>query len=191
MRFREMRVTSRRRIPWMILVLIVAFAPPASASETRPPNAFELAYTAMALDFGAHDLCARISPDAESRLLFNSPGTQIYRERSRCFLYAATSTLNPYLCQFVVEASGWLHDGSYFSRENCEALVAAGKPFNFSLSFDRKRVLTAMGYAEEDIAEAFPSEPEEIAWHRFYLNAVGRDGDFQQRLGRLPDFSDR
>jgi hypothetical protein len=173
----------------MTLSLLFVLPPSVATAETRNPNAFELAYTAMALDFGSHELCKRISPDAESRLLFNNPGTQIYRERSRCFLYAAVSTLNPYLCQFVVEASGWLHDGGYFSRENCEALVSEGNPFNFSLSFDRKRVLTEMGYSAAETAEASPGEPEEAAWHRFYLNAVGRDGDFQQRLQRLPDFT--
>ena len=169
--------------------LLVVLAPALAKAETRDPNVFEHAYTAMALDFGSHELCERISPDAETRMLFNSPGTQIYRERSRCFLYAAVNTLNPYLCQFVVEASGFLHDGGYFSRENCEALTAAGARFKFSLSFDRKRVLTEMGYSASEIAEASEGEPDADAWHRFYLNAVGRDGDFQQRLQRLPDFS--
>jgi hypothetical protein len=173
----------------MAMVLLVVLAPRAATAETREPNAFESAYTAMALDFGSHELCVQISPDAESRFLFNSPGTQIYRERSRCFLYVAVNTLNPYLCQFVYEASAWLHNGSYFSRENCETLVSEGEPFNFSLSFDRRSILTEMGYSVAEIAEAYPGDPEEVALHRFYLSAVGRDGDFQQRLKRLPDFS--
>ena len=169
--------------------LLVILAPKAVTAETRDPYTFERAYTAMVLDLGSHELCERISPDAESRHLFNSPGTQIYRERSRCFLYAAVNTSNPYLCQFVVEASGWFHNGSYFSRENCEALVSEGNSFNFSLSFDRKGILTEMGYSTAEIAEAYPGESEEIALYRFYLKAVGRDGDFQQRLNRLPDFA--
>jgi hypothetical protein len=173
----------------MAFVLLVVLAPRAATAQTREPNVLELAYTAMALDFGSHELCERISPDAESRFLFNSPGTQIYRERSRCYLYAAVNTLNPYLCQFVVEATGWLHNGGYFSRENCKALVSEGGGFNFSLSFDRGRVLTEMGYAIKDIAAIYPGEPQEVALHRFYLDAVGRDGDFQQRLTRLPDFA--
>ena len=173
----------------MAFVLLVLLAPRVVTAETREPNTFESAYTAMALDFGSHALCARISPDAEARFLFNSPGTQIYRERSRCFLYVAVNTLNPYLCQFVDEASAWLHNGSYFSRENCEVLVSEGEPFNFSLSFDRRSILTEMGYSIAAITEAYPGEPEEVALHRFYLSAVGRDGDFQQRLKRLPDFS--
>ena len=45
-----------------------------------------------------------------------------------------------------------------------------------------------MGYSVAEITETYPGEPEEVALHRFYLNAVGRDGDFQQRLTRLPDF---
>ena len=184
-----MPTTKMRWATRMALVLLVALAPCVAKAETRAPNVFERAYTAMALDFGSHELCERISPDAESQLLFNSPGTQIYRERSRCFLYAAVNTLNPYLCQFVVEVSGWLHNGSYFSRENCEVLVSKGNPFNFSLTFDRKRILTEMGYTVEEVVEIFPGEAEEVALHRFYLNAVGRDGDFQQRLTRLPDFA--
>ena len=114
------------------LGLPFVLAPHAVAADPREPNALELAYTAMALDTGSDELCERISSDAESRYLFNSPGTQFYRERSRCFLYVAVNTLNPNLCQFVVEASGWLQDGSYYSRENCEVLVSAGAPYNFS-----------------------------------------------------------
>lgn len=188
----EARRTPTDTFRWaarMAFVMLVMLAPRVAEAETRDPNVFERAYTAMALDFGSHELCERISPDAESRLLFNSPGTQIYLERSRCFLYAAVNSLNPYLCQFVVEASGWLHNGSYFSRENCEVLVSEGKPFNFSLSFDRKRVMTEMGYSIAEIAKTYPEDSEEVALLRFYLNAVGSDGDFQQRLRRLPDFS--
>ncbi|MFY0691302.1 MAG: hypothetical protein JXR14_05185 [Paracoccaceae bacterium] len=190
MEARRKPITVLRRASQIGLGLLVFLAPSIAVAETRKPNAFEVAYTAMALDFGASELCERISPNAESRLHFNSPGTQIYRERSRCFLYSAVSSLNPFLCRFVVEAAGWLHDGYYFSRENCESLVSEGKPFNFSLSFDRKRVLTKMGYSVAEIAETYPGDPEEVALHRFYLNAVGRDGDFQRRLQRLPDFAE-
>ena len=179
----------RRRGALIGAILGGLLAATGAAAGTREPNAFELAYTAMALDFGAHDLCGRISPGAESRYLFNSPGTQIYRERSRCFLYVAVNTLNPHLCRSVTEASAWFHDGSYFSRKNCEALVAAGNPFNFSLYFDRRLVLSEMGYTEAEATEAAPGEPADAAWNRFYLNAIGRDGEFQQRLQRLPDFS--
>lgn len=178
-------IWAARMAPGLLLVLLTT----AAAAETRRPNPLETAYTAMALDFGAHDLCERISPEAESRHLFNSPGTQIYRERSRCFLYTAVNTLNPYLCQFMIEASAWFHNGSYFSRENCKQLVAKARPFNFSISFDRQRVLTEMGYSATEIAQAFPGVPEHEAWHRFYLRAVGKDGNFQQRLKRLPDFA--
>ena len=169
--------------------LLAALVGTGAMAEVRKPNPFEQAYTAMALDFGAHQLCERIDPEAESRLRFNSPGTQIYRERSRCFLYAAVNTLNPYICQFVVEVSERSFDGSYFSRENCEKLVSDGNTFSFSITFDRQLVLTEMGYTAAEIAEAFPGVPANEAWHRFYLNAVGRDGLFQQRLGRLPDYS--
>ncbi len=189
MQDREILTAAARWVTRMILGLPLVLAPHAVTADPREPNVLELSYTAMALDFGSHDLCERISPDAESRLLFNSPGTQIYRERSRCFLYVAVNTLNPYLCQFVVETFGWLHDGSYFSRKNCEVLVSEGNPFNFSLSFDRRRVLTEMGYSVGEIAETYPGESEEVALHRFYLDALGRDGDFQQRLIGLPDFA--
>ncbi len=169
--------------------LHIVLAPLVATADPREPNALELAYTAMVLDGGSHELCERISHDAVSRFLFNSPGTQIYRERSRCFLYAAVNTFNSYLCQFVVDSSGWFHDGSYFSHKNCEVLVEAGTAFNFSLSFDRRLVLTEMGYSVAEIAETYPRDLEEVALQRFYLDAVGGDRDFQKRLSRLPDFS--
>lgn len=177
--------------PLAVLCLAsVLCAAAAQAEETRKPNPFELAYTAMALDMEAPGLCAKISPKAESVALFNSPGTQIYRERSRCFLYVAVKSLTPSLCREVAEADAWFHDGSYFSRENCERLVAQGRPFNFNLSFDHALVLREMGYRDADITARFARHPGEPAWFAFYLNALSRgDGDFQHRLSRLPDFS--
>ena len=62
-------------------------------------------------------------------------------------------------------------------------------PFNFSLTNDRGRILTEMGYSIVEIAETNPGESEEVALHRFYLDAVGRDGDFQHRLTCLPNFA--
>ena len=176
--------------PLCIIALLVALWPAVGmAAQTREPNAFELAYTAIALDTDMHDLCAKISPLAESRLLFNSPGTQVYRERSRCYLYVAVNTLNPHLCRQVIEAHAWFHDGSYFSRPSCEQLVAKGRPFNFTVSFDHALILKEMGYDEAEVRARFPRETDEPPWHRFYLDALGPGGgEFQRRLRRLPDF---
>lgn len=161
-----------------------------AAADTRKPNDFELAYTAMALDTLSHELCAKISPQAETKAPFNSPGTQIYRERSRCFLYVAVKSLSRHLCHEVIEVEAWIHDGSYFSHENCERLVARGQPFNFSLSFDHGLILKEMGYGDEEISSRFPEHTAEPAWLKFYLDALKQhDGDFQHRLNRLPDFS--
>jgi len=161
-----------------------------AASDARKPNDFELAYTAIALDTLSHELCAKISQNAKTKAPFNSPGTQVYGERSRCFLYVAVKSLNTYLCREVIEANAWILDGSYFSRENCERLVARGQPFNFSLSFDHALILKEMGYRDEDIEARFPEHTVEPAWFKFYLDAIRQNnGDFQRRLKRLPDFS--
>lgn len=161
----------------------------AKAEDERPPNAFETAYTALALDTEVHGLCENIAPSARTTAAFNSPGTQTYFERSRCFLYVAVKTLNPYLCRGVVEATHRLWSGDYFSRENCERLVAQGRPFNFSLSFDHALILGAMGYGDAAVSARFPNHPREPAWLDFYFDSLARsDGEFQQRLARLPDF---
>ena len=182
---------ARAITPFAVLCLASIFYPAAApAAETRKPNPFELAYTAMALDLESHRLCAKISPKAETQALFNSPGTQIYRERSRCFLYVAVKTLNPSHCREVVEVDGWFHDGSYFSQESCKRLVAEGRPFNFNLSFDHALILGEMGYSDEDVSARLAKHPGAPAWLEFYLDAISRgDSDFQQRLDRLPDFS--
>lgn len=174
-----------------LLGLLLALWPWApAAADTRRPNEFERAYTAMALDTLSRGLCAKISPHAESRAFFNSPGTQIYRERSRCFLYVAVKSLNSFLCREVIEATAWFYDGSYFSRKNCQRLVSQGQPFNFSLSFDHALIMRKMGYGDDTISARFPEHPGEPAWLKFYLDALKRgDGDFQRRLGGLPDFS--
>lgn len=179
-----------RKLSTLVSLVLILWPHALLAGDTRKPNDFERAYTALVLDTLVHELCAKISSVAETRALFNSPGTQIYRERSRCFLYVAVKSLNPYFCREVIEAKAWFYDGSYFSRENCERLVRKGQPFSFNLSFDHALILKAMGYNNETISRRFPKHPDEPAWLQYYLDALKRrDGDFQHRLGRLPNFS--
>lgn len=168
--------------------LLIATA--AQSAETRNPNNFERAYTAMALDFESHEPCARISPRALVRAPFNSPGTRVYFERSRCFLSLAWRTLNPYFCRQVVAASADAKAGGHFTRENCAALVAAGRPFRAGLTFDHRLVLQSLGYDDADVAARFPKHPADDSWMLFYHDFFRRsDGELQQRLRSLPDFS--
>ena len=87
-----------------VLSLVLTLWPAALAlADTRKPNDFELAYTAIALDTLSDQLCAKISADAETTAPFNSSGTQVYRERSRCFLYVAVTKPDTGLCREVIE----------------------------------------------------------------------------------------
>ncbi len=168
----------------------LAMATAAQSAETRKPNAFEQAYTALALDFESHEPCAKISPRALVRAPFNSPGTRVYFARSRCFLSVAHRTLNPYFCRQVVAADASKSAGGYFTRANCEALVVAGRPFRARLSFDHKLVLQALGYDDADVTARFPKHPAEDSWLLFYHGFFRRgDGELQHRLVNLPDFS--
>lgn len=182
---------ARRGAVWAsVIVAGLAIAAAAAAAQTRKPNDFERAYTALALDFESHEPCAKISPRALVRAPFNSPGTRLYFERSRCFLYVAWRTLNPYFCRQVVAASTDAQAGGYFTRENCEMLVASGRPFRARLSFDHELVLEALGYDDADVARRFPNHPAENSWMLFYHDFFRRnDGELQHRLGNLPDFS--
>ncbi len=181
---------SRRGLGWAV-VLVSGFALTAAhGAETRKPNAFERAYTALALDFESHEPCAKISPRALVRAPFNSPGTRIYFERSRCFSIVAQRTLNPFFCREVAAADASKSAGGHFTRENCEALVAAGRPFRARLSFDHRLVLEALGYSDEDVARRFPKHPAEESWMLFYHDFFRRgDGELQHRLENLPDFN--
>ena len=174
-----------------VLSLVLTLWPAALAlADTRKPNDFELAYTAIALDTLSDQLCAKISADAETTAPFNSSGTQVYRERSRCFLYVAVTKPDPGLCREVIEVEAWLYDGSYFSPENCTQLALGGKPFNFGLSFDHELILKAMEYHDEEVEARFPRHNVEPAWLEFYLDALRRrDEGFFRRLRRLPDYS--
>jgi len=174
-------------LPAFMIALIVGTA---SAGDIRGPNAFEKAYSAMVLDGFTQDLCQKISHQSRSLFRFNSKGTQVYYERSRCYMNAAGKQLNPYLCRYVKEADIFLADGSYYSRGSCEEIVARGKPYNFTLSFDHQLVLEKMGYSEKELAGMFPSVSGEDPWLGYYLAFIAaRDGSVQHRLNRLPDFS--
>ena len=154
----------RRGLGWAVVLLSGFALTAAYGAETRKPNAFERAYTALALDFESHEPCAKISPRALVRAPFNSPGSRIFFERSRCFLSVAQRTLNPYFCREVAAADAGKSAGGYFTHENCEALVAAGRPFRAGLSFDHKLVLEAFGYSDEDVARRFPKHPAGDSW---------------------------
>ena len=70
-----------------------------------------------------------------------------------------------------------------------KAVVIDQKQYAGRASFDHALILQAMGYDDDAISARFPKHPGEPAWLDFYLDALKRrDGDFQRRLGRLPDF---
>jgi hypothetical protein len=164
----------------------------ACAEDYRQPNEFERAYTAITLDIESHELCEKISPRARGRFPFNSPGTQVYFERSRCFFYVAAKQLNPHFCKEVTEARGFRLDGSYFSGKNCRDVVAAGKRLNFTTSFDHEKILRAAGYTDGDVRRRFPKHPEENSWMLFYHDFFRRsDGELRRRLLELPDFTEQ
>lgn len=56
-------------------LLLVLWPMAVAAADPRRPNDFESAYTALALDTLSHELCGKISPEAQSRSLFNSRGS--------------------------------------------------------------------------------------------------------------------
>ena len=181
------RVSFRCLAIWGVAVSGVVGA--AAAADGRDPNPFERAYTTIALDVESPDLCFKISPRAEMRASFNSPGTQIYAERSRCFMYVAVKTLNAYLCREVVARGDAGFSGDYFSRENCEKLVENGKPYNFSTASQPevtlKAALEVLGYG---VAPGHEDDP--VAWMTRYAE-VRFTANFQHGLARLPDFSTR
>jgi hypothetical protein len=171
-------------------LVLVAGGTAGAAADERQPNAFERAYTAIALDFESHEPCTKISPRAVTRAPFNSPGTRVYLERARCFLSVAHRTLNPYFCREVAPASETPVGGRYFTRENCQALVGEGRALRARLSFDHALLLKVLGYTDEDVRRRFPKHPEEDSWMLFYHDFFRRsDGELQHRLGNLPNFS--
>lgn len=181
----------RPAVVWIVVVVLsIAAAAQATAQPAeRPPNAFERAYTAIALDVEATELCGKISPNAVTRAPFNSPGTRIVAERSRCYFHVALRTLNPHHCRSVRQ-TGSQRQGGYFSAANCRALIAEGRRFNAHLSFDYKLILQAVGYSDADVSKRFPRHPQEDSWRLFYYSffRLG-DGGLQRRLAALPDFS--
>ena len=173
----------------LMLGIVFAAAPARAQAMERAPNAFERAYAAIALDVEGADLCGKISSNAVSRAPFNSPGTRVVAERSRCYFYVAVRTLNPFHCRQVRQI-GSRRQGGHFSSANCQEMIAAGKRFNGHLSFDHKLILEALGYTDTDVAARFPRHPQEDSWSRYYHDFFRRsDGGLQQRLPRLPDFS--
>ncbi len=187
------RANKERKFALALLACLLAVAGGAAAEPgERKPNAFERAYIAIALDIESHEPCRKISPRAIVRAPFNSPGTRVYFARSRCFFVVAHQTLNPYICRWVVPASDSASKGGYFTRANCQALVAKGRAYNVHLSFDHGLVLKALGYTDEDVKRRFPRHPEEDSWMFFYHDFFRRaDGSLQRRLKNLPDFSRR
>ncbi|NNE83375.1 MAG: hypothetical protein HKN28_05330 [Alphaproteobacteria bacterium] len=181
-----------KRVASTVIVGLVAGAPASNVSAQeaeRRPNDFERAYTAIALDMESADLCGKISPNAVSRAPFNSTGTRIVSERSRCFFNVALRTLNPHHCGDVRQV-GSRRQGGHYSNANCQKLIAQGRRFNASLSFNHKLILQAVGYTDADVTARFPRHPTEDSWLPYYHSFFRlSDGGLQRRLPRLPDFS--
>ncbi len=173
----------------VVALMFAAMATEAAAAAERKPNELERAYTAISLDVESAALCEKISPQAVTRSPFNSPGTRVAFERSRCFFYVALRTLNRHYCESVHQA-GSASDGRFFSSRNCAARIATGERWNAHFSFNHKIVLRAAGYTEADLTERFPRQPLEESWMLLYFDLRRHGGgDFQRRLRMLPDFA--
>ena len=184
------RIQPTIRFAAALFALIATATYVSAQGSERAPNEFERAYTVIALDMDSAELCGKISPNAVSRAPFNSPGTRVVGERSRCYFQVALKTLNPHHCRNVRQV-GSRRQGGHFSSANCQQLIAEGKRFNVNFSFNHKLVLEAAGYSDADVAARFPRHPQEDSWSSFYHSFFRRsDGGFQHRLPRLPDFSE-
>jgi hypothetical protein len=146
----------------------------------REPTRLETALVGLALDLESPEVCAKISPSAFSRAPFNSPGTRTSYERSRCFFYVATRTLDGSLCGEVRQA-GSRRSGGHFSAETCTAEIAGGRRYTANLGFDIELVLRALGYTEADVPEG--------DWVRFYFD-VRTSPELRRRLASLPNPND-
>jgi len=173
------------------IVLLVLFRPSPLRAETRKPKRLERTYTALVTHGYSASLCEKISPKAMNRSLFNSRGTQIYFQRSACFLYAATIELNNAYCNQAIEAQALLNNGSFFSPESCRKIVAKGEPWRATIGIaDHEELLRAAGFDDEDLFEAVPNANPDMAWMDFYYHLQRNSGGrLQQSFERLPDFS--
>ena len=149
------RIQPTIRFAAALFALIATATYVSAQGSERAPNEFERAYTVIALDMDSAELCGKISPNAVSRAPFNSPGTRVIGERSRCYFQVALKTLNAHHCRNVRQV-GSRRQGGHFSSANCQQLIAEGKRFNVNFSFNHKLVLEAAGYSDADVAARFP-----------------------------------
>ncbi len=92
------RVQPANALAALVIIELAIATNGATLDSERVPNEYERAYSVIALDVEAADLCGKISPHAVSRVPFNSSGTRVVAERSPCYFHVALRTLNPHHC---------------------------------------------------------------------------------------------
>ena len=154
------RVQPANALAALVSVVLTIETNGAAQGFERAPNEYGPADSAIAHDVEAADLCGKISPHAVSRAPFNSSGTRVVAERSRCYFHVALRTLNPHHCANNRQV-GPHRLGGYYSSANCRQLIAEGKRFSAHFSLNHKLVLKAVGYTDADVTARFPRHPQE------------------------------
>ncbi len=163
--------------------------------DSRPPNAHELFYTAIAANFGDSEMCKKIS---ERALDERGPdlGTTEWRitlERSQCYFYGALKNKNADLCDLVKEVVTIPPNGAGISRSECREVVQNNQSYGYEPSPDYYSVddfMKEMRYRDEDFyAAEYAENSTNNSIYRFY-ETIKDTEPFSAEVRSLPSYDE-
>jgi hypothetical protein len=166
--------------------------------HSRPPNQYELFFTAVAADFGDSRICEKISKRALEEEIRVNTGWTVTLQRSVCNFHAAVKTEDTRLCDSVKRVITIPHNEADISPSACRKLLRRTPPNdNFKPWVDIHFLggfMEEMGY-REDTAKILLINSERFDWGDFYVYLMlwaplEQKQEFLQRVKALPSFTD-
>jgi hypothetical protein len=164
-------------------------------SGSRPPNAHEEFYTAVAADFHDSKMCEKISDRAldERGPDMGSTDWRVSSQRSTCYFYVALATKDEDFCKLVRGIVTLPSNHSRISRSKCEEIIRKRQQFGYHPGTDDSALpglMQEMGYGDE---ERYESQYRESAFnnpvYRFYAKVRNND-DFKAKIRALPSHAE-
>jgi hypothetical protein len=169
-------------------------------ADTRPPDALEYEYLALATELHSIKPCYLIHPASLSAGAFGPVGSQVSLKRSRCFSSVAEASGNEHLCDKVRSASTFFLSGADLNAETCRDVARVTSVV--SVELDVPGMVSLAGYEHVDVdaylvsmarfssmevAKQYRRETAPIYWTEVRMTLLHTE-DFFERIARLPGF---
>jgi len=195
----EVMTHTRTALALLLLLPLGACSPHVNLntpSDRRPPNGYELFYTAIAADFGEPGLCEKIAgravDESDPGMLPGIRGWDVSFQKSACHFYTAVKAHKEAWCEPIRSVMTIPANQSNISKSECRQVIRDKGNYGYSPSpfGNLDEMMKEMGYSDEDRFEGqYSLNPYNNAVYQFYAS-VRETAAFRARVRDLPNYAE-